>query len=143
MDAGQLAALIAATFFAIGVIAAVYVLVKLAGLIGRASAVLTGYQDASDALLSRAQAAVDRADEQLARTQVLSESVEAVSASMTDLADQVTAVAGTAKLVADGLGAPVLRLAAASYGVKRALAARRVGQDGRRREISGRKRVRS
>ncbi len=143
MDAGQLAALIAAVFFAIGVIAAVYVLVKLAGLIGRASTVLTGYQDASDALLSRAQAAVDRANEQLARTQVLSESVEAVSASMADLAEQVTAVAGTAKLVADGFGAPVLRLAAASYGVKRALAVRRTGQAGRRREISGRKRVRS
>lgn len=127
MSAGQLAALIAAGFFAIGVCAAVYVLIKLARLISLAGTVLTGYQDATEHLLSRAQAAVDRADEQLARTHALSDSVEAVSASMTDLSEQVSAVAGTARLIANGLGAPVLRLAAASYGVKRALAIRRAG----------------
>lgn len=128
MNAGQLAELIAAGFFAIGVCAAVYVLIKLARLISLAGTVLTGYQDATDHLLRRAQAAVDRADEQLARTHALSESVEAVSASMTDLSEQVSAVAGSARLVANGFGAPVLRLAAASYGVKRALAMRRVGR---------------
>jgi len=128
MNAGQLAALIAAVFFAIGVCAAVYVLIKLARLISLAGTVLTGYQDASDHLLRRAQAAVDRADEQLARTHALSESVEAVSASMTDLSEQVSAVAGSARMIANGLGAPVLRFAAASYGFRRALALRRVGQ---------------
>ena len=143
MNAGQLAALIAAGFFAVGVLAAVYVMFKLVKLIGQASVVLTGYQDAADALLSRAQAAVDRADEQLARTQVLSESVEAVSGSMADLSEQVTAVAGTARLIANGLGAPILRLAAASHGVRRALAVRRAGQGGGPREITGRDRVRS
>lgn len=144
MNAGQLAALIAAGFFAIGICAAVYVLIKLARLISLAGTVLTGYQDATDNLLRRAQAAVDRADEQLARTHALGESVEAVSASMTDLSEQVSAVAGSARLIANGLGAPVLRLAAASYGVKRALAMRRVG--GRAgegvRELPGRERVR-
>jgi methyl-accepting chemotaxis protein len=139
MNAGQLAELVAAAFFAVGVLAVVYVLFKLARLIGQASTVLTGYQGAADALLSRAQATVDRADEQLARTQVLSESVEAVSASMTDLSEQVTAVAGTARLIANGLGAPVLRLAAASHGVRRALAVRRAG---RPKELPGRNRVR-
>jgi methyl-accepting chemotaxis protein len=138
MDAGQLAALIAAVFFAIGVLAGVYVLLKLGRLIGQASTVLTGYQEATDALLSRAQAAVDRADEHLARTQVLSESVEAVSASMNDLSEQVTAVAGTARLIANGLGAPVLRLAAASHGVRRALAVRRAVRDGGPKELPGR-----
>ncbi len=140
MNAGQLAMLIAAVFFAVGVLAAVYVLVKLAGLIGQASTVLTGYQDATDALLSRAQAAVDRADEQLARAAVLSESVEAVSTSMTELSEQVTAVAGTARLIANGLGAPVLRFAAASHGVKRALAVRRASRE--TKELPGRSRVR-
>ncbi len=113
MDAGQLAALIAAFFFAVGVCVAVYVLVRLARLITLATGVLTGYQDATRTLLQRAQATVDRADEQLARTHALSESVEAVSASMTDLSEQVSAVAGSARLVASGLGAPVLRVAAA------------------------------
>ena len=128
MNAGQLAALIAAGFFAVGVCAAVYVLMKLARLISLAGAVLTGYQDATDHLMRRAQAAVDRADEQLARTRAFSESVEAVSASMTDLSEQVSAVAGVTRMVANGFGAPVLRLAAASYGIRRAVALRRVGR---------------
>jgi len=143
MNAGQLAALIAAGFFAIGVCVAVYVLFKLARLISQAGTVLTGYQDATDHLLHRAQAAVDRADEQLARTHALSESVEAVSASMTDLSEQVSAVAGSARMIANGLGAPVLRLAAASYGVKRALAVRRAGRPAGEgvRQLPGRDRV--
>lgn len=130
MNTGQLAALIAASFFAIGVCVGVYVLLRFARLITQASAVLTGYSDATQALIDRAQAAVDRADEQLARTGTLTESVEAVSDSMSDLSEQVSAVAGSAKLIANGLGAPVLRLAAASYGVRRALALRRTGRSG-------------
>ncbi|HET9896396.1 MAG TPA: DUF948 domain-containing protein [Streptosporangiaceae bacterium] len=128
MDAGQLAALIAAFSFAVAVCVAVYVLIRLARLITLATAVLTGYQDATNELLLRAQATVGRADEQLARTRELSDSVEAVTASMTDLSEQVSAVAGSARLVASGLGAPVLRLAAAHYGVRRALAVRRAGR---------------
>ncbi len=136
MDAGQLAALIAAVFFAVGVCAAVYVLVRLARLISLASTVLTGYQSATDNLLRRAEAAVDRADEQLARTHALSESVEAVSTSMSELSEQVSAVAGSARLIASGLGAPVLRIAAAGHGVRRALAVRR---SDRVRELPGRR----
>jgi uncharacterized protein YoxC len=139
MSAGALAALIAAAFFAVGVCAAVYVLFRLARLISLASTVLTGYQDATDGLLRRAQATVDRADAQLGRTQALSESVEAVTASMTDLSEQVSAVAGSARLIANGLGTPVLRIAAAGHGVRRALAIRRAGPA---RELPGRTRVR-
>jgi methyl-accepting chemotaxis protein len=128
MNAGQLAALIAAGFFAVGVCAAVYVLLRLARLITLATAVLTGYQDATDNLMRRAQAAVDRADEQLARTHALSESVEAVSGSLSDLSEQVAAVAGSARLIANGVGTPVLRIAATGYGIRRALAIRRAGR---------------
>jgi uncharacterized protein YoxC len=128
MNAGQLAALIAAVFFAFGVCVAVYVLLRLARLITQASTVLTGYQDATENLVRRAQAVVDRADAQVAKTQALSESVEAVSASMSDLSEQVSAVAGSARLIANGLGAPVLRLAAAGYGLRRAVAVRRAGR---------------
>lgn len=148
MDAGQAAALIAAVFFAVGVCVAVYVMLKLARLIALAGTVLTGYQDATENLLRRAQAAVDSADEQLARTHALSESVEAVSASMNELSEQVSAVAGSARLVANGIGAPVLRLAAAGYGVRRALSVRRAdrvgraGRAGRVRELPGTNRVR-
>jgi methyl-accepting chemotaxis protein len=125
MNAGQLAALIAACFFAAGVCACVYVLAKLTRLISAATAVLTGYGQGAEDLLRRAHSAVDRADEQLARTGALAESVEQVSASMSDLSEQVTAVAGTARLIAVGLGTPALRMAAAGHGVRRALAIRR------------------
>ncbi len=125
MSAGQLAALIAAGFFAVGVCACVYVLARFARLISAATAVLTGYRQGAEDLLRRANAAVDRADEQLARTGALADSVEQVSASMSDLSEQVSAVAGTARLIAAGLGTPALRVAAAGHGVRHALAIRR------------------
>lgn len=140
MNAGQVAELIAAGFFAVGVCAFCYVLAKLARLVSLATDMVGGYRQGADDLLSRAHAAVDRADAQLARTGALADSVEQVSASMSELSEQVAAVAGTARLIAAGLGVPVLRLAAAGHGVRRALAMRRPGRlaqltdgDGRRR----------
>lgn len=126
MNAGQLAALIAAGFFAVGVCAAVYVLARLARLISAATATVTAYRDSADELMRRAQAVVDRADDQLARTGAITESVDQVTASMSELSEQVAAVTGTARLIAAGLGAPVLRLAAAGHGVRRAMAIRRM-----------------
>lgn len=128
MNAGQLAALIAAAFFAVAMCAAVYVLAKLAGLIGAARSLVTSYQAGSDELLARGRAAVERADVQLARTGALADEVDEVAASMSELSEQVSAVAGTARVIAVGFGTPVLRLAAAGHGVRYALALRRRGQ---------------
>jgi uncharacterized protein YoxC len=125
MNAGQLAALIAAVFFAVGVCVGVYVLFRLARLISVATTVVTGYQLSAEELLRRSHEIVDRADEQLARTGALADSVEQVTASMTDLSEQVSAVAGTARLIAVGLGTPVLRLAAFGHGIRGAIAMRR------------------
>ena len=125
MNAGQLAALIAAAFFAIAMCAAVYVLVRFAKLISAATALVTSYQAGAEDVLAKSRAAVERADQQLARTGAMAEGVDAVAASMSELSVQVSAVAGTAKLIASGLGAPVLRLAAAGHGVRHALAVRR------------------
>jgi len=125
MDAGQLAALIAAAFFAIAMCAAVYVLVRFGRLISAATALVTSYQAGADDLLARSRAAVERADRQLARTGAMAEGVDAVAASMSELSVQLSAVAGTAKLIASGLGGPVLRVAAAGHGVRHALAQRR------------------
>jgi hypothetical protein len=125
VNAGQLATLIAAAFFAIAMCAAVYVLVRFAQLISAATALVTSYQAGADDLLARSRAAVEKADQQLARTGAMTEGVDAVAASMSELSAQVSAVARTAKLIASGLGAPVLRLAAAGHGVRHALAIRR------------------
>lgn len=128
MNAGQLAALTAAAFFAVAMCAAVYVLLKLAGLISAATALVANYQAGAEEMLARTTATVERADEQLARTGALAESVDQVTASMSDLSVQVSAVAGTARLIASGLGTPLLRLAAAGHGVRHALAVRRAGR---------------
>ncbi len=128
MNAGQLAALIAAGFFAVGTCAGIYVLVRLAGLVSAATRLMTAYQAEAGELMRRARAAVDRAEAQLSRTGALADSVEQVSSSMAELSEQVSAVAGTAKLIAAGLGTPVLRLAAAGHGVMHALALRRSRQ---------------
>ena len=125
MNAGQLAALIAAAFFAVGVCAVVFVLARLSRLIGAATALVTSYQAGADDLLATARATVARADEQLARTGALADGVDEVAASMSDLSEQVSAVARTARLIATGMRVPVLRLAAAGYGVRYALAMRR------------------
>jgi methyl-accepting chemotaxis protein len=128
MNAGQLAALIAAAFFAVAMCAAVYVLIKLAGLISAATALVTNYRAGADEVLARTRAAVATADEQLARTGALADGVDQVAASMSELSVQVSAVAGTARLIASSLGTPVLRLAAAGHGVRHALAVRRSGR---------------
>jgi predicted PurR-regulated permease PerM len=128
MNAGQLAALIAAAFFAVAMCAAVYVLVRLARLISAATSLVTSYQAGAEDVLARSRAAVERADQQLARTGAMADGVDAVAASISDLSVQVSAVAGTAKLIASGLGTPVLRLAAAGHGVRHALAVRRTAR---------------
>lgn len=128
MNAAELAAVIAAAFFAVAMCAAVYVLARLAGLIGAATSLMTRYQAGADDLLARSQATVERADAQLARTGALADGVDEVAASMSDLSKQVTAVADTARVIATGLGTPVMRLAAAGHGVRYALVLRRSGQ---------------
>ena len=128
MNAMQLAALIAAGFFAVGVCAGVYVLVRLGRLIGTAGQLLTDYRERTDVLLDRAQAAVDRSHEQLARTDAITDHLDQVSANMAELSTQVSALAGLARGVCAGLGTPLSRLAAVAYGVRRAMALRHGGQ---------------
>ena len=120
MNTGQLAELIAAGFFAVGVCAAVYVLIRLAGLIASASSLMSDYRDSAGLLIDRAQAAVDRAGEQLARTDTITASMDEVTANMAELSGHVSAMASLARVISDGIGAPLLRISALAYGVRRA-----------------------
>ncbi len=128
MSAGQLAALIAAGFFAVGMCAGVYVLFRLARLLSRADRILADYGDRASSLISRAQAAVDRTNEQLARTDSITASMDEVTANMADLSGHVAALAGLARGISAGLGAPLLRVSALAFGVRRAVALRRPAQ---------------
>jgi hypothetical protein len=125
VNAGQLAALIAAGFFAIGMCAAVFVLLRLAGLISHANRVLTDYGDSASTLIERAQAAVDQTQEQLARTDSITASMDEVTTNMAELTGHVSALAGLARGISDGIGAPLLRVSAFVFGVRRAMALRR------------------
>jgi hypothetical protein len=121
----QLAALIAAGFFAAGMSAGVFVLLRLAGLISRANRILTDYGDRASALIEQAQAAVSRTSEQLARTDSITASMDEVTANMAELSGHVSALAGLARGISAGLGTPLLRVAAFAFGVRRAVSLRR------------------
>jgi Bacterial protein of unknown function (DUF948) len=125
VSGGQIAALIAAGFFAVGMCAVVFVLLRLAGLISHANRILTDYSDRAGTLIERAQAAVDRTNEQLARTDSITASMDEVTANMADLSGHVSALAGLARGISAGFGTPLLRISAFVFGVHRAVALRR------------------
>jgi Bacterial protein of unknown function (DUF948) len=125
MNAGQLAALIAAGFFAVGMCAVVFVLLRLAGLISHANRIMTDYGDRAATLIERAQAAVDRTNEQLERTDSITASMDEVTANMADLSGHVAALAGLARGISAGFGTPLLRASAFVFGVRRAVWLRR------------------
>jgi hypothetical protein len=110
MTAGQLAALIAAAFFAVLVCAAVYVLIKLARLASTVTGLVTDYRERTDRLLADAQAAVDRTTEQLARTDAITTSMDQVTSNMAELSGHVAALHG---------------MAAFAFGLRRAVSVRR------------------
>ena len=131
MNAVQLAALVAAGFFAIGVCAAVFVLVRLGRLISVAGGMLADYRDRTDVLIDRAQAAVDRSHEQLSRTDAITASMDEVSSNMAELSSQVSSLAGVARGISAGLGTPLTKLAAVTFGIRRAVALHRAAAAGR------------
>ena len=120
MNTGQLAELIAAGFFAVGVGVACYVLLRLARLITSATEAVAEYRARADSVLAGAQAAVDRASEQLARSDAITASMDDVTSNMAELSGHVSALAGLARGIAGGLSGPLLRVAAVTYGVRRA-----------------------
>jgi Bacterial protein of unknown function (DUF948) len=125
MSGGQLAALIAAGFFAVGMCALVFVLLRLAGLISHANRIMTDYGDRAATLIERAQAAVDRTNEQLERTDSITASMDEVTTNMADLSGHVAALAGLARSISVGFGTPLLRVSAFAFGVRRAVWLRR------------------
>jgi uncharacterized protein YoxC len=125
MTAGQLAALIAAVFFAVLACAATYVLLRIGKLLSSASGLLDGYQQRADTLLDQAQAAVDRTNEQLLRTDAITASMDEVTANVAELSGHVSAMTGLARNLSAAVGAPVTGISAVAYGVRRAVALRR------------------
>jgi hypothetical protein len=129
MNAAELAALIAAVFWALLVCVGVVVLLRLGRLLSESTALVADVRERGDVLLQRAQAAVDgaqaavdRAGKQLDRAGSVTASMDDLGAGMAELAGQVTALTGLGRAVAAG---PVGRLGALAYGVRHAVTLRR------------------
>jgi Bacterial protein of unknown function (DUF948) len=138
MNAAELAALIAAVFWALLVCVGVFVLFRLSRLLSESSRLVADLRERGDVLLDRAQAAVDgaqaavnRAGKQLDRTESVVASMDELEAGMNELAGQVTALAGLGRAIATG---PVGRAGALAYGVRHAVSLRRTA----RRTVPGR-----
>ena len=124
MNAGQLAALIAAGFFALGVCAAVFVLFKLARLTTEATRYLSGMRERTDTVIEQAHAAIGRTNAELDRTEVITANMDQVTANVAELTGHVSTLANTAKAVAAG---PVGKVGALTFGIRRAVSLRRQG----------------
>jgi uncharacterized protein YoxC len=125
MNAGQLAALIAAGFFAVLVCVGVFVLIRLARLMSVVTGMVTEYRERADQLIEQAQAAVDRTNQQLVRTDAITASMDQVTANMADLSGHVSALAGLARGISTAVSAPITGFSAFAFGVRRAVLVRR------------------
>jgi hypothetical protein len=139
LNAVWVAVIAAVGCFMILVAVSVFVLLKLAGLIGQTSAAVSGLRERSDAAIDRAHSAIDAATGQLARTEQLTASMDEVTANMADLTGRVTALAPLARLAAASGGSRLARVPALLYGVRHAAelraatgSARAAGADARR-----------
>jgi hypothetical protein len=141
VNVAELAALIAAVFWALLVCVGAVVLLRLGRFLSESTRLVAELREHGDVLLQRAQAAVegaqaavDRASRQLDQTESVTASMDELGTGMTELAGQVTALAGLGRMIADG---PVGRTAALAYGVRHAVGLRRA-ERGSRRTLPGR-----
>ena len=132
LNAVWVAVIIAAACWAVLVIAAVYVLIKLSRLITQASVTVSGLRQDSDAVIARAHATIDATAGQLNRTDEITASMDQVAAGMADLTGRVTALAPLARLAAATSSTKLARLSAFVYGVRHAAELRAAAAEARR-----------
>jgi uncharacterized protein YoxC len=130
LNAVWVAVIIATACWAVLVIAAVYVLIKLARLITQTSAAVSGLREDSDAVIARAHATIDATAGQLNRTDEITASMDQVASGMAELTGRVTALAPLARLAAATSGTKLARVSAFVYGVRHAAELRGPGAPG-------------
>jgi uncharacterized protein YoxC len=124
LTGGQLAAIIVAVFWAVLVSFIALTLLKLSRLLGEASKLVHDIGDQAGPLMDDMTRTVKRANEQLGRTDVITKQVAGVTQNVSAVTTVMTSV----------VGGPLVKAAAFSYGVRKALA----GRDGEGRAESGR-----
>lgn len=115
MSAGEIAGLIAAVAFVLLVGFLAVPLIKLGRTLDETSRLVRGVADGTTPLLSEVTTTVTSTNAQLER-------VDAITSNAQQLTTNVAALSG---LFAATLGGPVVRVAAFTYGVRKALTARR------------------
>ncbi|MEV7215892.1 DUF948 domain-containing protein [Kitasatospora cineracea] len=132
MSVGELAGLLVAVFWAVLVTLLAVVLVRLSKVLREATALVSAVTEQAVPLLQDANSAVRSAHEQLER-------VDEITANVQDAAADAKALSST---VAATLGGPLVKLAAFSYGVRKAVARQQAGpaavpqQAGEREELA-------
>lgn len=122
---GGVVALIFAVLFAILVAFTALVLVKLGQVLSETARLVAGITDRTVPLLSEATTSIVHVNTNLERVDVITENVQTVT----------TNASALSSIVAATVGGPLVKVAAFSYGVRKAL------RDGDRRDVE--KRVRS
>ncbi|MFG2822742.1 DUF948 domain-containing protein [Kitasatospora sp. NPDC048365] len=111
MSVGELAGLLVAVFWAVLVTLLAVVLVRLSKVLREATVLVSAVTEQAVPLLTDASAAVRSANEQLER-------VDEITANVQDAAANANALSST---VAATLGGPLVKMAAFSYGVRKAV----------------------
>src|SRR6187551_865722 len=111
LSGGEIAGLIVAVFWAVLVCFMAYVLVKLGKVVGDTSKLVSGVTDQTVPLLGEVTSSVVHVNLELER-------VDAITANVQNISSNMSALTG---VFAATLGTPVIKVAAFSYGVRRAL----------------------
>jgi uncharacterized protein YoxC len=114
LSGGEVAGLIVAVFWAVLVCFIGYVLIKLGKVVGEAGKLVSGVTDETVPLLGEVKMSVVHVNAELER-------VDAITANVQTASQNVSALTS---VFAATLGSPVIKVAAFSYGVRRALSQR-------------------
>ncbi|MER5642583.1 DUF948 domain-containing protein [Kitasatospora sp. NPDC002227] len=117
MSVGELAGLLVAVFWAVLVTLLAVVLVRLSKVLREATVLVSAVTEKAVPLLVEAGAAVRSANEQLER-------VDEITANVQDAAANANALSST---VAATIGGPLVKVAAFSYGVRKAVGRQQAG----------------
>lgn len=115
MSVGEIAGLVAAGAFVILVAFLAVPIVKLGRTLDEATLAIRKAHEGAQPILTNTVTTVDHVNSQLERVEDITRNAQAVSAN----------VAGLVSMFAATMGGPVVRVAAFSYGVRRAFSARR------------------
>jgi len=119
VSAGQIAALIAAGAFVVLVVLLAVPLLKLGRTLDEATVAIRKAHEGSAPLLDNAQTTLSAVNTQLERVDGITSNARTVSSNVSVLTSLFTAT----------LGGPLVRAAAFSYGLNKAVKARRAGKD--------------